>query len=127
MKKKKDDKRLIKVLSVFAIVVFGSSVFIAFLWRDVSEEVKTFHLTIQIKDYTNPLRGDVVLEENMTVSEVLVKYGIVINETCVTTDYEYCNDETFIWNVYVNNIPNYTHEYIPEDKDRIVFKYERSN
>jgi len=124
-KKERNKKRLGKIVSVFVVVVFLSSVFVVFVQDNDYVEQGTFNMVIQIKDYTNPIQGDVKFEGNMTLTEIFSMYGMLMNETCISTDNMYCNDEEYSWKMFLNDeIVVFDPNYEPLNNDQIIFKYE---
>ena len=112
------------MLTIGLIIVFLGTVFGAFTYGSSKDE--TFYLTIQVKDYTDPVEGDVIFRENETLSQVFENYNMRVNSTCVYLDIEYCNDDVYIWRLYVNNnLETSNLNYKPKDKDQIIFKYEK--
>ena len=84
------------------------------------------YLKIQVKDYTNPTQGQVRFITNTTLEYIFSMYSIFVNQTCIQADYLYCNDQEYIWNMYINNQKSDIDlDYKPKSNDQIIFKYEK--
>ena len=128
VKGKKDQRsgaKLMKAFSIFVTLIFISSIFVVFTQR-TQPQTQKFYLKIQIKDYTNPTQGYVQFEDGENLTVILGRYGIVMNDTCIRTDYLYCNDNNYKWIVTVNGeVYPYFMNYTPKDGDQIIFKYSK--
>ena len=119
--KKRYDKKLFQRIFAIAVAVFFiGSVFTVFSYTMSKIEI---YVEIWIKDYTNPYANTFRIEKNQTIASVLIKENIQMNESCLGF---YCNDEEYLWKMFVNGIENTNFdEYKIQDKDIVVFNYSK--